>query len=86
MRLILEPKSMEGIEEKLLKSRSQNRAKNTSKNLENEKHCSSTREMNQPKKTAILMQTMSLQGMETNQISSCSMEDWRDLSLFSSFL
>jgi hypothetical protein len=37
MRLILEPKPMEGIEEKLLNSRDKNWAKNSSKNYENEK-------------------------------------------------
>jgi hypothetical protein len=49
MRLVLSPKSMEGIEEKLLKSWSKKSGKNTSKNLKNEKHSSSSREMIQSK-------------------------------------
>jgi hypothetical protein len=60
MRLILAPKFIGGIEEKLLKSQSKNQAKNTSKNLKNEKYCSSTKKMIQPKRTAILMQIKGL--------------------------
>jgi hypothetical protein len=39
-RLILAPKSMEGIKEKLLKSRDQKLGQNYSENHENEKRCS----------------------------------------------
>jgi hypothetical protein len=42
--------------------------------------------MIQPKRTAILMQIKSLQGVETTQAFSRSLEDWGDLSLLSSFL
>jgi hypothetical protein len=59
---------------------------NTSEKLENEKHSSSTREMNQLKKTAILMQIKTLQGVETTQTYSNYLEDWGDLSLLSSLL
>jgi hypothetical protein len=41
----------------------------------NEKHSSSTREMIQPKRTAILMQIKGLQGVEITQTSSHSLED-----------
>jgi hypothetical protein len=40
--------------------------------------------MMEPKKTAILIQIKSLQGVETTQISSHFLEDWEDLSLLSS--
>jgi hypothetical protein len=66
LRLILAPKSTEGIDEQLLK--------NGSENHENRKHCSSRLEMIQPKKTAILMQIKSLQGVESTQSPSCSLE------------
>jgi hypothetical protein len=39
-RLILAPKPMEEIDEKLLKLRDKKLGKNTSKNHKNEKHCS----------------------------------------------
>jgi hypothetical protein len=86
MRLILAPKFIEGIKEKLLKSRSQKKANNTSETLENEKHSSTTKEMNQPKRIAILMQVKGLQGVKTTQTSFHSLEDWGDLSLLSSLL
>jgi hypothetical protein len=38
MMIILAPKPMEGIEEKLLKHEIKNQAKNTYENLKNEKH------------------------------------------------
>jgi hypothetical protein len=41
MRLILAPKSMEGIIENYSNCEVKNQAKNTSKNHKNEKHCSS---------------------------------------------
>jgi hypothetical protein len=56
------------------------------KNLKNEKYCSSTKEMIPPKRTAVFMQIKGLQGVETTQKSSHSLEDWRDLSLLSSLL
>jgi hypothetical protein len=43
-------------------------------------------EMIQPKKTPILMQVKTLQGVETTQTSSHSLKDWRGLSLLSSLL
>jgi hypothetical protein len=58
-----------------------NRAKNTSKNHENEKHCNTRYEMTLLKHTNVLMQIKSLQGVETATTSSHSLEDWRDLSL-----
>jgi hypothetical protein len=63
-----------------------NRAKNTFKNHKNGKHCNSRLEMIQPKKTAILMQIKSLQGVKTTQSSSRSLEDQEELSLLSSLL
>jgi hypothetical protein len=42
--------------------------------------------MVQPKRTAILMQINGLQGVETTQTSSHSLEDIGDLSLLSSLL
>jgi hypothetical protein len=42
--------------------------------------------MIQSKGTATLMRIKSLQGVETNQTSSQSLEDWGDLSLISSLL
>jgi hypothetical protein len=42
--------------------------------------------MIQRKKTALLMQIKSLQGVKTTQTSSHSLEDWGDLSLLSSLL
>jgi hypothetical protein len=63
-----------------------NWAKNTSENLKNEKYSSSTRKMIQPKRTAILMQIKGFQGVEITQISSHSLEDWREISLLSSLL
>jgi hypothetical protein len=77
---------MEGINEKLLKSRNRKSGKNTSENVKNEKHCSSTKEMIQPKRTAILMQIKGLEGVKTTQTSSHSLEDLGDLSLLSSRL
>jgi hypothetical protein len=49
MRLILAPKPMEGIEEKLLKSWDRKSGQNTSENHENEKHCSKDRRWLNPK-------------------------------------
>jgi hypothetical protein len=46
---------MEGIEEKLLKSRDKNLGKNISKNHKNKKHCSTRKEMIQFKSTTIFM-------------------------------
>jgi hypothetical protein len=86
MRLVLAPKFTEGIEENSSNHKVKNWAKNTSKNLRNEKHYSSTKKMIQPKRTAILMQIKGLQGVETTQTSSHSLEDWEDLSLLSSLL
>jgi hypothetical protein len=63
-----------------------NQAKNTSENLKNEKHSSSTREMIQPKRTALLMQMKGLHGVKTNQTSSHFLKDWGDLSLLYSLL
>jgi hypothetical protein len=62
------------------------KANNTSETLENEKHSSTTKEMNQPKRIAILMQVKGLQGVKTTQTSFHSLEDWGDLSLLSSLL
>jgi hypothetical protein len=64
----------------------ENRAKNASKYHKNGKHCSSREEVIQSKKTAILIQIKSLQGVESTQTSSRSMEDQGDLSLLSSLL
>jgi hypothetical protein len=63
-----------------------NQAKNTSENLQHEKHSSSTKEMNQPKRTPILMQVKGLHDVKTTQTSSHSLEDLGDLSLPSSLL
>jgi hypothetical protein len=85
MRLIPIPKSMEVIKEKLFNSWSKNLGqkylqKSWMKNIT----AQDSRWFN-PKKIAILMQIKSLQGMKTTQISSYSLEDWRDLtSLISS--
>jgi hypothetical protein len=46
---------MEGIEEKLLKSRDQKSGQNISENHEKEKHCSTRKEMIQFKSTTTLM-------------------------------
>jgi hypothetical protein len=54
--------------------------------FKNEKHCSSTWEMNQHKNIAMLMQIKSLQGVEITQTSSRSLGVWRDLSLLSPLL
>jgi hypothetical protein len=85
-RLVLAPKSTEGIEEKLLKLRSQKSGKNASENHENVKYHSSRYEMIQSKKTAILMQIKSLQGVKNTQSSFRSLEDRRELSLLFSLL
>jgi hypothetical protein len=42
--------------------------------------------MIQSKSIAIMIQIKSLQGVETTQTSSHSLEDWADLSLFSSLI
>jgi hypothetical protein len=86
MRLVLAPKLTEGIEQKLLKPRSQKSGQNAYENHKNGKHRSSRYEMIQSKKTAILIQIKSLQGVESTQTSSLSLKDCRDLSLLSSLL
>jgi hypothetical protein len=81
MRLILAPKSMEGIEEKLLKSWDRKIGPKISKNCKNEKRCSSLGDMIQSKSMPILKQIKCLQGVETTQTFSHSLEDCGDLSL-----
>jgi hypothetical protein len=66
---------MEGIEEKLLKSRDRKSGQNISENHEKEKHCSTRKEMIQFKSTTTLMRIKSLQGVETTQTSSHSLEN-----------
>jgi hypothetical protein len=55
-------------------------------NHKKEKHSSTRKEMIQSKSTTILMWIKSLQGVETTQTSSHSLENWGDLSLLSSLL
>jgi hypothetical protein len=77
---------MKEIKEKLLKSRDWKLGKNTSENNEKEKLSSAQKEMIQSKSIAILMRIKSLQGVETTQTFSHSLEDCGDLSLLSSLL
>jgi hypothetical protein len=86
MRLGLAPKSTKGIKEKLLKSRCNKSGQKYLQNHKNGKHCSSRLEKFQPIRTAILMQIKSLQGVETIQTSSRTLEDREDLSLLSSLV
>jgi hypothetical protein len=76
MMLILAPNSMEGIEEKLLKSQEHKTGQKYSKTHRKRKIGFTLRDEIQSQRSAILMKIKCLQGVETARTSSHSLEDW----------
>jgi hypothetical protein len=76
MRLILAPNSTKGIKEKLLKSQEHKIGRKYSKNHRKRKMGCTLGDKIQSQRSAILMKTKRLQGMETTRTSSHSLEDW----------
>jgi hypothetical protein len=84
MRLILVPNSMEEIEEKLLKSQEHKIGRKYSKNDKKRKIGYTLGDEIQSQRLAILMKIKCLQGVESVQTSSHSLEDWGESLTISS--
>jgi hypothetical protein len=79
IRLLLAPKSIEGIKENSSKLTDEKSSENTLKNRKR-KMIHTTWKRDSRTKISYIERIKHLQGVETTTISSHSLEDWRDLS------